>query len=175
MHRTWKVLFLFSLSIFFLSGCMASLEEKADDGINAAKETFYSDSKDQTDEIEGIKLYKPAGFTVNNSSVPQNIVLNRKNETFILFVNPNEKESSRLFYELLLADTSKEILAEESFEKEDSFGFAAVLKSGNEKSELVELVVSVGGTKMTTIGKKKFTEDLTQMMQIVQSIKQDKE
>lgn len=173
MFRAWKFIFLSTLSILLLTGCTASMEEKADNGVAAAKEVFFAEAKERTDEIEGIKLYKPAGFTVNDKSDAQNIVLNRNKETFILFINPNEADSSELFYELLIADTSKEIIAEESFTTDGVFGFAAVVKS---EQEQVELIASVGGVKMTTMGKKKkVTDDLTQMMEIVRSIKQSSE
>ena len=52
---------------------------------------------------------------MNDKSDAQNIVFTRNNETFILFVNPNESGDSRLFYELLVADKSKEIIEEETF------------------------------------------------------------
>lgn len=169
MFHAWKFIFLSTLSILLLSGCTASLEDRATNGIIAAKEAFIENDKDPTEEIEGIKLYKPIGFIVSDKSDPYNIIFKRNAETFILFINPNEEKDSRFFHDLLLADDSKEIIAEETFTKDGIFGFAAVITSGN---ETVELVASVGGIKMTTITKKnKVVDDLTHMMEIVRSVK----
>ena len=79
-----------------------------------------------------------------------------------------KEKNSHLFYDLLLADSTKEIIAEETFTDEDVFGFAAVIKSDNEN---VELVASVGGTKITTLtSQKKLKKYLAHMMEIVRSI-----
>ena len=135
------------------------------------EESFHADVKDRTDEIEGIKLYKPAGFTIGNKSDAQNIVFTKQDETYILFNNPNEKGNSKLFYELLLADQEKDIVEQATFEDDGIFGFAAVVKIGEDK---VELIASVGGSKMTTLTKQKNSEEgLAKMMEIVRSIKQD--
>ncbi len=40
---------------------------------------------------------------MNDKSDAQNIVFTKNEETFILFVNPNEKSDSKLFYDLLLS------------------------------------------------------------------------
>ena len=71
--------------------------------MEAAQEAFHSNDKDQTEEIDGIKLYKPAGFKINEKSDAQNIIFTKNEETFILFINPNEKSDSKLFYDLLLS------------------------------------------------------------------------
>lgn len=169
MFRGWKLIFLSMLSVILLVGCSASLDEKADDGVKAAKEAFNSNSVETTDTIDGITLFKPIGFKVSESSDEQNIVFTKNNETYILFVNPNEGKGSHFFYDLLLTDSTKEIITEESFTNEGVFGFAAVIKSDTEN---VELVASVGGAKITTLtSQNKIKEDLARMMEIVRSIK----
>lgn len=169
MFRTWKFLFLLTMFVLLLAGCANSLEDRAASGVSAAKEAFFANSKDQTEEIEGIKLYKPAGFTISEKSDAYNIIFKKGNETFLLFINPNEKEDSRLFYDLLLADKSKEIIAEETFSDDGNSGFVAIIKNDDES---VELVVSVGGAKMTTITKKKKLEkEVKEMMEVVKSLK----
>ncbi|HJF32312.1 MAG TPA: hypothetical protein K8V56_11140 [Sporosarcina psychrophila] len=170
MFRKWKFIFLLAVSVLALAGCGKSLDERATSGVETAREAFHSNDKNRTEEIDGIKLYKPAGFTMNDNSDAQNIVFMKNDETFILFINPNEKSDSKLFYDLLLADQSKEIVEQATFTDEDTFGFAAVVKSGDD----VELITSVGGTKMTTLTKKKkIEENLARMMEIVRSVKQD--
>lgn len=171
MSRKWKFIFLMVVSALLLVGCGKTLDESAAAGIEAARESFHADAKDRTAEVEGIKLYKPAGFTIGNKSDAQNIVFTKQDETYILFNNPNEKGNSKLFYELLLADQEKDIVEQATFEDDGIFGFAAVVKIGEDK---VELIVSVGGSKMTTLTKQKNSEEgLAKMMEIVRSIKQD--
>lgn len=171
MFRKWKFIFLLAISVLALAACGKSLGERATAGVEAAREAFHSNDKNRTEEIDGVKLYKPAGFTMNDNSDAQNIVFTKNEETFILFINPNEKSDSKLFYDLLLADQSKKIIEQATFTDGDTFGFAAVVKSDDDN---VELITSVGGSKMTTITKKKkVEEDLAKMMGIVRSIKRD--
>jgi hypothetical protein len=171
MFRAWKFIFLFTMSALLLVGCSQSQEDSATNGVKAASDAFYANNKNHNEDIDGINLYKPVGFIVSENSDAQNIIMTWKDDTFILFVNPNEKGNSRLFHDLLSSDTSKKVIAEETFTEDDVFGFAAVVKSDNEN---VELIASVGGVKMTTIAKgKKIEEELARMMEIVRSIKQE--
>lgn len=169
MFRKWKFIFLLVISVFVLTACNESLSESATAGVKAAEAVFHLNDKEPTEEIEGIKLYMPIGFVISEQSDEQNIVLTKNKETFILFINPNEKSDSQLFYDLLLADQNKEIVEQSTFTDNDIFGFVAVVKSDNDK---VELITSVGGSKMTTLTTtKKIEEDITEMMEVVRSIK----
>ena len=60
------------------------------------------------------------------------------------------------------ADEAKTIIGEKSFTEGELFGFAAVL----ENDDRIELIASVGGTKITTLANKKDIENhLTIMME----------
>lgn len=169
MFRKWKFIFLLTMSVFLLTACNASLSERTTAGIEAAEVAFYLNDKEPTEEIDGIKLYKPIGFEISEQSDAQNIVFTKNKETFILFINPNEQSDSQLFYDLLLADQNKELIEQATFTDEGIFGFAAVVKSADDH---VELITSVGGSKMTTMTTiKQIEENLTEMMEIVRSIK----
>ena len=169
MLRKWKFIFLLAVSVFLLTACNESFGESAKAGIKAAEEVFHLNDKEPTEEIDGIKLYKPIGLIISEQSDAQNIVFTKNKETFILFINPNEKSDSQLFYDLLLADQNKEIIEQATFTEEGIFGFAAVVKGDNDH---VELITSVGGTKMTALTTtKKIEENLTEMMEVVRSIK----
>lgn len=170
MSRFWKLLLLLSTTIFLLTACGQSLEERSAEGVKSAREAFYADNKKPTEEVDGTKFYKPFGFKVENKSDGQNIVLNKSKETFILFINPNEKSNSQLFYDLLVGDKNKKIIAEDTFIEDDTFGFAAIIKTEND--DAVELIVSVGGVKMSTrTNEKSITASLPKMMEVVRSIK----
>ncbi|WP_339251062.1 hypothetical protein NSQ43_13700 [Sporosarcina sp. FSL W8-0480] len=169
MFRLWKFLFLTLLSITVLSACGKTIEEKALDGIEAAKTAFELHDKAVNAEVENVSLYKPAGFTISKSSDGQNIIMKKGDETFLLFINPNENMESRLFYDLLERN-DKSVRYEEIFTDDGYFGFASVLKKSDDQ---VELITSVGGIKLTTITKKKNIEkNMANMMEIVRSIEQ---
>ena len=169
MLRLWKFLFLAFLSITVLSACGKTFDEQASEAIAAAKEAFQLQDQQVNDEIHGVSLYKPAGFTIAEKSDAQNIVMKKGDDSFLLFINPNEQKDSRLFYDLLM--TTEDERFEEVFTDDGYFGFASVTKQGEDKAELI---ASVGGVKMTTITKIKDIEaNLSKMMQIVRSIEQD--
>ncbi|MFS0574824.1 hypothetical protein AB1K83_04270 [Sporosarcina sp. 179-K 3D1 HS] len=171
MFRKWKFIFLMILSLILLMGCGRSLEDRATGGIEAAREAFFANDKKPTEQTDGIRYYKPAGFAVTEDSDAQNIVFTKGTDTYILFINPNEEKDSKLFYDLLKAEQSNEIMEESTFEEAGNFGFAAIVKSGKDD---FELIASVGGAKMTTVAKKRNMEtDLGKMMEIVRSVEQD--
>ena len=156
------------VSMFLLTACGKSLEVQVDEGLKSAEKVFYENNKVANEEIDGLKFYKPSDFTIKEGSDSQNIIFTSKNDTFILFNNPNESTNSQLLYDLLKADETKTIIKEKSFTEGDIFGFAAVI----ENDDRVELITSVGGTKITTLANKKDVENhLTIMMEILRSIK----
>lgn len=173
MFRLWKIAFLFLLTVLLLVACGQTVEEQAASGIQAAKDAFSTESKQWNEEIEGIRFYKPAGFIVDEESNAQNLLFTKSDEPYILFINPNEESNSQLFYELVKSDASVKVIQEETFTKDGLFGFAAVLESSDKE---VELIVGVGGVKMTTISKKsKIGRNLQEMMEIVRSIQSKSE
>lgn len=170
MFQSWKIIFLVMFSVFLLTACGQSIDERANKGVKAASDAFYADNMKTNKEVNEIKFYKPISFKVEDDSDPQNIVLNKGKDTFILFINPNEKNDSKLYYDLLMADDKKNVLKEETFTDEDTFGFAAIVQTAND--DTTELIVSVGGTKISTQTKEKNIESyMPKMMEIVRSIK----
>lgn len=171
MFRKWRFLFLMTLALILLVGCGKSLDDRTASGMEAARAAFLANDKKPTEETDGIRYYKPAGFTVTEDSDAQNIVFNKGNDTYILFINPNEEKDSHLFFDLLKADQNKEIVKESTFEEAGHFGFAAIVKGSKDE---YELIASVGGAKMTTLAKKRNIEaDLERMMEIVRSVEQE--
>lgn len=168
MFRIGKFMTFTIVTILLLSACGKTTETRVQEGLKAAEETFYEKPKASTEEVDGTKLYKPAGFKVNENSDAQNIVLNKGKQPFILFINPNEAKDSQLFYDLLHADENSEILAEEKFSDGEIFGFVAVIQY---EEDAVELIANVGGAKITTqTTEKNITGNLETMMEIVRSI-----
>ena len=89
--------------------------------------------------------------------------------SYILFVNQNEPEDSRLQYDLLKQENKNEIVEEKTFESDGQFGFSAVTKFPEEK---YELIVNLGGVKLSTISEdKKIDDKIQEMMEIVKTVK----
>lgn len=164
----WKLVVLLLTAVVVLAACGKPVEERAMDGIKVAEEVFHQKRKAHNEEIDGVNLYKPSEFKVDENSDAQNIVLNKGKQPFILFINPNEKKDSQLFYDLLQADEKVEVIAEKKFSEGATFGFAAVIQNND---DTVELIANVGGAKITTQTKdKNIARDLESMMKIVHSI-----
>jgi hypothetical protein len=169
MFRRWKFIFLVTSMLLILAACGTTVEERATVALEAANEAFQSNDKDTTESYKGVYFYNPLGYTINENSDNHNIVLEHKEDMFILFINPNEKSDSHLFYDLLQSDPNKQVIDIKTFTDNGVFGFAAIVKAENDK---VELIASVGGVKMTALlHEKKVEEELPRMMEIVRSIK----
>ncbi|MET0785974.1 MAG: hypothetical protein ABWY25_04660 [Paenisporosarcina sp.] len=172
MNRSWLRILLAPLVIISLVGCSASLENQTEDGIEEAKEVFQGETIKPNEQFEKVQFYVPGGFDILEESDESNIVLSDDQDSFVLFINPNEKQDSHLFYDLLLAEKKDMILAEKTFEQNGRFGFVALLPSGKEH---FEIIVSSGGYKLSTISdKNKIAENMQQMMEIVRSVKIEK-
>ncbi|WP_432358034.1 hypothetical protein [Sporosarcina sp. UB5] len=168
MVRLWKFLFLALLSITALAACGKTFEDHAKGGIVAATEAFQLQKQHVNEEVQGVSLYKPTGFTIEEKSDAQNIVMKKGNDTFLLFINPNEEKDSRLFYDLLKQTEDEERFVEVFTDDDGYFGFASITKKSEDQ---VELIASVGGVKMTTITKVNNSEaNIGKMMEIVRSI-----
>ncbi|MFC9541894.1 hypothetical protein ACFTQ7_18750 [Lysinibacillus sp. NPDC056959] len=158
------------LLLLGLTGCNLSVDEQIQDGLQNMKTVFAEQPEEQTDRIGDVELYLPSNFKVDDSSDAYNILVTKGKESYILFINDREDADSKLYYNLLKADSLKNIIEENTYEKNGIFGFAAVLKTDNENE--FELIVSNGGVKMTTISHAKHIKDnLHEMTKIVHSVK----
>lgn len=172
MNRKWIHLIAVILVALSLSGCGKSIEEKIEVGVASAKSTFKEPAETPNTTIGHIQLFAPKGYTVEQGVDEMNYLLTKDKESYILFVNPFEKEDSQLHYDNLLADKTKKVLKSLDFEADGTFGFSAVVKYSDDE---YELIVSIGGIKLTTISKPNKIEDkLTEMMKIVRSVQLSK-
>lgn len=156
--------------LLMLTGCNQSVDEQIKNGLQITKTVFAEEPKEHTDSIGDVELYLPSNFKVDDSSDAYNILVTKGQESYILFINDREDADSKLYYNLIKADSSKNIIKENTYKKDGVFGFAAVLKTDNENE--FELIVSSGGVKMTTISQAKYIKDnLHEMTKIVHSVK----
>lgn len=171
MRRNWMRIAIAPFLLVALTACSASPEEQTGEGIKAAREIFQDESAKPNEQIENVELFVPGGFSIQEDSDETNIVMIDNNDSYVLFVNPNEKQNSHLFYDLLQAEKKDVILAEETFEQNGRFGFIAVLPSGEEQ---YEIIASIGGVKLTTISdEENILKNMKQMMKVLRSVKID--
>lgn len=167
MARKWMRLLIASLVVILLAGC-SSLEEQTVDGLENAKVAFQDDAEKPNEKVNDMNIFIPSGFSIEEESDETNIILSKGDDSFILFINPNELQSSQLYYDLMMADSNLEVLDKKTFEQNGRFGFAAIIENSEEK---YELITSIGGIKLTTISEQQdIANNLEKMMLIVRSI-----
>ena len=170
MSFTWLKTIGLMLLLLVLSGCNQSIDDQIANGLQLTETVFAEEPEEHTEKIGDIKLYLPSNFKVEDSSDAYNIVISKGKESYILFINDEEAQDSKLYYNLLKENEADKIIEEATYDKNGRFGFTAVLKT-EDKNEM-ELIVSSGGVKMTTISQTKHIEtNLREMTKIVHSVK----
>ncbi|MEK4700793.1 hypothetical protein MKX47_14435 [Solibacillus sp. FSL R7-0668] len=169
MRQKWSHLLVVALCMLVLSACGKSVEEKAAMGIENAQTAFTNEPNATNKSIGHIELYLPNGFNIEKGIDEANYTVINGKDSYILFVNPNETEDSRLHYDLIKQDVKTNTIEEQTYEKDGLFGFSVVNQL---KEDQYELIVSVGGVKVTTISdEKKLEVKLQSMMEIAKSVK----
>lgn len=167
--KKWLFLTISALLLFGLSGCGKSVEEQINMGVASAQTVFEESPKEANKKMGQIELYLPSGYKIQDTDDVNNYVLTKGKDKYILFVNVNEKEDSKLHYELLKKNMSKAIVKEQPLELDGIFGFTMVLEHGENQ---FELVASSGGVKVSTISNdQKIDNKLEEMMRIARSVK----
>lgn len=169
MNRKWIHFIWISAAMLLLAGCGKTVEQQITEGVASAEVVFETEVQAPTEEIGKINVYVPAGYDVQQGATEMNYIFSKGKESYILFVNTIEAEDSQLHYDNLKADANLNLVEEQTFQFEESFGFTAVIEHTEKE---FELIVSSGGVKMTTISEdKKIDEKLVEMMEIVRSTK----
>lgn len=155
------------LSAILLVGCGKTVEDQVDEGMAKAEAAFKEANRSNTTE-GNVSLYLPKGFVIDPAEEESNYFVTSDDDQYILFINEQEPNDSKLNYDLILKDKKDDIVKIEELKNEDSFGFAAVIKHSEKH---YELVVSIGGVKLSTMtNNKKMDEKLAVMMDIVRSV-----
>ena len=155
------------LSAILLVGCGKTVEEQVDEGMVKAEAAFQQATKANTTE-GNVNLYLPKGFVIDPAEEESNYFITSDDDQYILFINEQETNDSKLNYDLIKKDKKDDIIKIEELKNEQYFGFAAVIKHSEKH---YELVVSIGGVKLSTMtNNKKMDEKLAVMMDIVRSV-----
>ncbi|MGE7980838.1 hypothetical protein [Solibacillus sp. NPDC093137] len=169
MSRKWIHAFLLTSLVVILSACSQTVEEQAQAGMENAETMFSNEANEANKTIGHIELYLPKGYSIEKGIDELNYTILNGKDSYILFVNQNEPEDSQLQYDLLKQENKNEIVEEKTFESDGQFGFSAVTKFPEEK---YELIVNLGGVKLSTISEnKKIDDKIQEMMEIVKTVK----
>ena len=163
-----RLLGMFVLSTVLLVSCNKTVEEQVSEGISTVQNAFEQQPIKSNTKENNISLYLPEDFVIDPSGEENNYFINSSDNQYILFINENEPENSQLNYDLLMKDEDDSIVKVEQLQGEKHFGFVAV-KQFSEKD--YELIVSIGGIKLTTVtNQKKIDAKLANMIDIVRSV-----
>ncbi|WP_342581666.1 hypothetical protein [Ureibacillus sp. FSL W7-1570] len=166
--KKWLLLTISAMLLLVLSGCGKSVEEQINIGVASAQTVFEESPREPNKKIGQIDLYLPSGYSIKETDDVNNYVLSQGKNKYILFVNVNEEEDSKLHYELLKNSMSDKIVKEQPVELDGAFGFTMVLNHGDEQ---FELIASSGGVKVSTISNdRKMDDKLVEMMMIARSV-----
>ena len=168
MSRKWIHIFLLSAIVVVLSACNQTVEEQVSTGMENAETIFTSESKEVNKAIGQIELYLPKGYSIEKGIDAMNYTIINGKDSYILFVNANETQDSQLHYDILKQEGKNTIIEDKTFQKNGVFGFSAVIQQTEEK---YEVIVNLGGVKLSTISEsKKIDQKIQNMMEIVQSV-----
>ncbi|WP_078545028.1 hypothetical protein [Litchfieldia alkalitelluris] len=162
-----KGIITYLLFLVLLSGCSSSVEDVVKDTQTVTEQTFQADpiKPNQTEDI--FAFYLPEEMTVE-SAEDNNVILQKKEQLYILFVNPNEDQSSDVLYQSTIEATEQDIILNETYTDDSRFGY---IKVEEVEDNSYQLSVGIGGVKLTTVTDLKNVKgDAEQMMQIVSSV-----
>lgn len=167
MKRKYTAALLLFISVLLLSACSASLKEEQTDAKDAAKKAFNETPQKSNYQNDDIEYYLPFGVEVKEES-PNNIILKNGSNTYILFYNPLEGPDSKVVYDATVKQ-NEEYDIKEIYTKDGKRGFL-LINSGKKNEN--ELIVGIGGVKISTQSKTKYlSSDTAAMMEIVNSVK----
>ncbi|UOQ86331.1 hypothetical protein [Gracilibacillus salinarum] len=154
------LIFVIAMSIWSIEPTEEVLTEATD----VAENQFEQEIKDPNEELDHFSLFVPEGFEVEEQS-QNNVILTKDNQTYILFYNKLESDTSKLNYEAAMEMEDHDKLV--SFEDQDRFGYINIA----ERDDQFEVQLGVGGVKVTTISsKQELTEDVKSMMNMANSL-----
>lgn len=154
------------LMTLVLVGCTVTDEQLAKTAIEQTKQSFESTPKDVNEKTELFSYYLPEDFSVKEIN-EYNVLLEKGNQSYILFVNKKEEKNSTFSYETLTKEYKKPFISE-SFTNNNRFGYLFVNKLEKNK---YEVTVGIGGTKLTTeASANEVSDSAKNMMDIVASV-----
>lgn len=157
-----------ALLIFVLTACSQTVEERTDEAMQTARDAFEMKRKQPNESIDEVEFYKPVGWKVDMIKEEHTFLLSKRNQLYTAHYDPNAKLDSHTYYELLMADTSKKFIQQQTFSDAGVFGFAAISAHGD---STVEVVAGTGPVQLTAIVQKEdLVSAIERMMEIARSV-----
>jgi hypothetical protein len=148
-----------------VSGCSLSNEETLDATIDVFQNDIQALGKVNT-EVTGAQLFLPRGFKVVQESNEYNVLLEHREQTFVLFHNPKEGRNSDINLERDRQYLTQPLLFEEK-KTDDTTAYLTVVP---EEEEELLVIVGVGGAKLSTLTTyEQLKDDVESMLKIVYS------
>jgi hypothetical protein len=156
------------LIVGLLTGCFASVEEVSTETVASVEQAFKAKPVEPNNTEKSFSYFLPSDMNVESAG-QNNVILQKGEQLFILFVNPNEPKDSTEMYESTVQKTSKDKdIVNETFKDDSRFGYVKVEEIENKS---YEVSVGIGGVKITTESKlSEVSVTAEQMMQIVSSV-----
>ncbi|MBS4200043.1 hypothetical protein KHA93_10285 [Bacillus sp. FJAT-49732] len=156
---------LIILSVFIIAACGKSIDKEKIKAEENVEKAFQEKPADTNEEIQSITFNLPAGFTIKDES-PNNIILEKGDQTYILFYNPNEESNSKALYDGVV-DHANKVIVNKTFSDKERFGYLVI----NEMDKnMYEVTVGIGGIKATSESDlKSLATDAEALMNIVNS------
>jgi hypothetical protein len=154
--------------VLIISGCNnMTLDEHLENVEKIVSDSLDNPNGKTDEETERFKFHLPFGADIIEKKA-NNVIIEKGNNTFILFNNPNEEYNSKTLYKSSIKDQTG-IIKEKTFEQNNRFGYFIVREIKNDK---YELTVGIGGIKMTTKSDKNDLSDAAEfMMDVISSVK----
>ncbi|GEM_PF-5844225 len=163
-----KFFIMAALTMLLLAACGPTAEDEAAEAVQNARDAFEMNRKKPTEKTENVGFFKPAGWKADVRQNDHTIVLTKGKRTVTAQYDPNAKQDSEAFYNLLTADTASEVLARETFSDSGAFGFIVIRKQSD---ELAEIVTGAGPARVSAIvGRHDIEPAAEQMMEIARSL-----
>lgn len=159
------------LSIVLLAGCTGAPEDRLAGGFSETRKAFENEPPETNETAGEIDLHLPGGYEIEEPVDEKNIIITNGNDSYVLFINPNEAPDSKFFYDLQKRDQEEVFAADETFEENGRFGFVTLKEVAENR---MEITVSAGGTKMTTISEESDVPgNMKWMMRTVRSVEEE--
>lgn len=164
-RRNIKPLLLAVMLLLLMGACSVPEEEALSSTEIAAQEAFNKKASKPNKSTEDIKYFLPEEMKVDTEE-KNNILLTKGDQNIILFYNPIVQKNDDTIYTDL--EKRKGSLLLKKFDGKERDGFLAVFPV---EEKTYELIVGVGGVKLTTeTSSNKMEESARLMMQIAKSI-----
>ncbi|WP_064092682.1 hypothetical protein [Rossellomorea aquimaris] len=155
-----KASMVFFILVLILAGCNTTIDTEKEQTAQVAEETFKNNNDKGKEEAGNIRFYLPFGAEIEKES-SNNIIITKSSNTFILFTNPQEDKDSDLLYKMAIND-KESLVKHGTFKGDNRLGYYVIKKLEN--TEEYELVIGVGGTKVTTQSELEDLADHAEMM-----------